>query len=81
MEAVCLPKFSRGLGHQLGPSVVNDPAMNGASATMGDGWRGSWISNLFSDNNFRTLTDSDSRGWGEIYTSTLQRSHGDGGFG
>jgi len=81
MEAVCHPKIARGWGHQLGRSVVDDPAMTGASATTGDGWCGRWISNLFSGNNFRTLVNSNSRGWGEKYISTLQRSHADGGFG
>ena len=61
--------------------MVNDPGMTGALATTGDRWRGSWISNLFSYYNFRTLMDSNSRGWAEIYISKLQRSHEDGGFG
>jgi len=80
-EAVCHPKIARECGHELGRSVVNNPAMTSASATTADGWRGSWISILSSDNIFRTFMDSNSRGCGDINISTLQRSHGDGGFG
>jgi len=70
-----------GVRASAGRSGVSDPAMTGAAATTGDGWSGLWISTLFSGNNFRTMMDSNSLGWGQVYISTLQRSHRDGGFG